>query len=99
MATESGSKSVEIGARQFGEVSAALLKIAAQVATASEAANEIEMTTKQQSTAVEQVNQAVLGTTQATQEAEASAAQVLKTVSQLAALSNDLLSLVRSPAA
>ena len=99
MATESGSKSVEIGARQFGEVSAALLRIAAQVATASEAASEIELTTKQQSTAVEQVNQAVLGTSQATQEAEASAAQVLKTVSQLAALSNDLLSLVRSPAA
>ncbi len=59
MATESGSKAVDSGTRQFGEVAAQFKHIAGQVATTTDAAREIELSTKQQATAVEQVNVAI----------------------------------------
>jgi methyl-accepting chemotaxis protein len=96
MATESGSKSVEVGARQFGEVAAAFGQIARLVATTTDAAREIELSTKQQTTAVEQVNLAISNVAQATREAEASSGQSLQTASQLATMSRDLARLVQS---
>jgi methyl-accepting chemotaxis protein len=99
MATESGSKTVDAGSRQFGEVAAALKEIAAMVGTTTEAAREIELSTKQQSTAVEQVNVAIANVAQATKETEASSGQTLQTAGQLAGLSRDLLRLVRPQAA
>jgi CHASE3 domain sensor protein len=99
MATESGSKSVDAGSRQFAEVAAALKQIAALVSTTTEAAREIELSTKQQTTAVEQVNFAVANVAQATKETEASSGQTLQTASQLAVLSGDLLRLVQPRAA
>jgi methyl-accepting chemotaxis protein len=95
MATETGSKAVETGSRQFGEVASAFKQIAVLVGTTTEAAREIELSTKQQTTAVEQVNLAIGNVAQATRETEASAGQTLQTASQLAALSKDLLRLVR----
>jgi CHASE3 domain sensor protein len=95
MATESGSKTVDAGSRQFGEVAAALKEIAALVGTTTEAAREIELSTKQQSTAVEQVNVAISSVAQATKETEASSGQTLQTAVQLAGLSRDLLRLVQ----
>ncbi len=56
------------------------------VATATDAAREIELSTKQQSTAVEQVNIAIANVTQASMETETSAGQTLQTVSQMAVL-------------
>ena len=56
MATETGSKAVDAGSRQFGEVASAFKQIAGLVAATTDAAREIELSTKQQSTAVEQVN-------------------------------------------
>ena len=99
MATETGSKAVDAGSRQFDEVAASFRQIAALVATTTEAAREIELSTKQQSTAVEQVNIAIAGTAQATKETEASAGQTFQTASQLAGLSKDLLRLVQPQAA
>ena len=96
MATESGSKAVEAGARQFTDVAAAFGQIARLVATTTEAAREIELSTKQQSTAVEQVNIAISNVAQAAKESEASTGQTLQTASQLASLSKDLLRLVRA---
>ncbi len=94
MATESGSKAVEAGARQFTEVAAAFTLITRLVGTTREAAREIELSTKQQATAVEQVNGAVANVAQATREAEASSGEALRTASQLAQMSRDLSSLV-----
>jgi len=95
MATETGSKAVDAGTRQFGEVASSLRQISGLVGTTTEASREIELSTKQQATAVEQVNVAITDIAQATKETEASSAQTLQTASQLAALSKDLLRLVR----
>jgi len=99
LATESGSKAVDAGSKQFGEVAAALKQIASLVSTTTEAAREIELSTKQQSTAVEQVNVAISNVAQATKETEASSGQTHQTASQLAGLSRDLLRLVEPEAA
>jgi methyl-accepting chemotaxis protein len=98
MATESGSKTVDAGARQFAEVAAAFGRIAALVGTTTEAAREIELSTKQQATAVEQVNLAIANVAQATREAEASSGQTLQTASELASMSRALGRLVQAEA-
>jgi methyl-accepting chemotaxis protein len=95
MTTETGSKSVDATAKQFSEVASALKQLAALVATTLDAAREIELSTKQQSTAVEQVNLAIANVSQTTRDSEASSAQTLLTVSQLTGLSRDLLRMVR----
>jgi methyl-accepting chemotaxis protein len=64
------------------------------VVTTTEAAREIELSTKQQTTAVEQVNFAVANVTQTTKESETSSTQTLQTASQLTALSTKLRQLV-----
>lgn len=94
MATEGGAKAVDVGARQFGEVTAAFGHIMQLVATSSDAAREIELSTKQQATAVEQVNTAIVNAAQATKESEASSNQTLQTAGQLATLSSQLAQLV-----
>lgn len=98
MATESGSKAVDLGSRQFEEVTSSFKKISGLVSTTTEAAKEIELSTKQQSTAVEQVNVAISNVAQATRETEASSGQILQTASELANLSHALTRLVRNEA-
>ena len=95
MATETGSKAVDAGSRQFGDLASAFKQIANLVSTTTEAAREIELSTKQQSTAVEQVNVAVANVTQASMETETSAGQTLQTVSVMAALSKDLQRIIK----
>jgi methyl-accepting chemotaxis protein len=95
MTTESGSKSVDAGAKQFSEVAAAFAEIAGLVGTTTEAAREIELSTKQQSTAVEQVNVAITSAAQATKETEASSGQTLQTAVELSGLSHALLRIVQ----
>jgi methyl-accepting chemotaxis protein len=99
MTTEGGSKSVDAGAKQFSEVAAAFAEIAGLVGTTTEAAREIELSTKQQSTAVEQVNVAITSAAQATKETEASSGQTLQTAVELGGLSRALLRIVRPQAA
>jgi methyl-accepting chemotaxis protein len=96
MATETGSKAVDAGSKQFGEVASAFKSIASLVSTTTEAAREIELSTKQQTTAVEQVNVAIVNVTQAARETEASTSQTLETASLLAVTSSDLLKLVQA---
>jgi methyl-accepting chemotaxis protein len=96
MATETGSKAVDAGSKQFGEVASAFKSIANLVSTTTEAAREIELSTKQQTTAVEQVNVAIVNVTQAARETEASTSQTLETASLLAVTSTDLLKLVQA---
>ncbi len=95
MATEGGTKAVDAGAKQFAEVTASLKQIAGLVGTTTEAAREIELSTKQQSTAVEQVNIAIANVAQATKETETSATQMVQTATQLSGLSRDLARLIR----
>ena len=95
MATETGSKAVDAGSRQFGDVASAFRQIANLVGTTTDAAREIELSTKQQSSAVEQVNIAIASVTQASVETETSAGQTLQTVSQMAALSRDLQRIIQ----
>jgi methyl-accepting chemotaxis protein len=96
MATETGSKAVDAGSKQFADVAAEFKRIAELVATTTDAAREIELSTKQQSSAVEQVNIAIANVTQASVETETSAGQTLQTVSAMAALSKDLQRIVQS---
>lgn len=98
MATESGAKAVDAGARQFADVALSFKQIAALVGTTTEAAREIELSTKQQASAAEQVRIAVTDVAQATQETEASSSQTLQTASQLAGLSLDLRRLIQPQA-
>ena len=95
MATETGSKAVDAGSRQFGDLASSFKQIAGLVAATTEAAREIELSTKQQSTAVEQVNLAVANVTQASRETETSAGQTLQTVSLMTTLSGDLLRIIK----
>jgi len=99
MATEGGSKAVDAGTRQFDEVASSFKQIGGLVATTSEAAKEVVLSTKQQSSAVEQVNLAVASVSQATKEAEASAGQTLQTSSQPTGLSKELGRLIQPQAA
>jgi len=98
MATEGGSKAVDLGARQFGEVTTALKQITELLGTTTEAAREIELSTKQQATAVEQVNLAVSNVAKAAKETEMSSSQTLQTAGQLAGLSRDLTRLIQATA-
>jgi methyl-accepting chemotaxis protein len=99
MATEIGSKAVDAGNQQFDGVSEAFDEIAGLTTTAFEAAREIELSTKQQTTAVEQVNVAISNVAQSTKEAEASSSQTFQTASQLSALSKELSRLVEPQSA
>jgi methyl-accepting chemotaxis protein len=99
MATETGSKAVDSGNRLFGDVTTSFKQVADLVLTTTDAAREIQLSTKQQATAVEQVNIAIANTAQASRETEASSGQTLQTASQLAGLSKDLLRLVQAQSA
>ncbi|HEX2869970.1 MAG TPA: CHASE3 domain-containing protein [Polyangiaceae bacterium] len=96
MTTETGSKAVEAGSQQFALVASTFGQISGQVITATEAAKEIELSTKQQATAVEQVNVAITNVAQASKESEVSTGQTLRTASELATLSRELLKLVEA---
>jgi len=98
MATEGGAKAVDLGARQFAEVTSALKQIAELLGTTTEAAREIELSTKQQATAVGQVNAAVSEIAKASKETEVSANQTMQTAGQLAGLSRELTRLIQAPA-
>jgi methyl-accepting chemotaxis protein len=98
MATETGSKAVDAGTRDFGDLAVSLSQMVSLAGTASEAAREIELSTKQQSTAVEQVNGAVANVAQVSREAEGSTTQAMQTASELATLSRRLTQLIRSEA-
>jgi methyl-accepting chemotaxis protein len=94
MATETGSKAAESGAREFASVADQFGQIMSLVGNTTEAAKEIELSTKQQSTAVEQINVAIAGVAQTTREAEVSSGQTSQTANQLTTLSRDLMRVV-----
>ena len=98
MTTEGGTKAVEAGALQFSEVAIAFRHIVTLVGTTTDATREIELSTKQQSTAVSQVNIAVSNVAQSARETEVSSSQTLQTATELTKLSRDLLRLIQPQA-
>jgi methyl-accepting chemotaxis protein len=94
MATEIGAKAVDTGARQFDDATNSFREIVQLVSTTNDATREIELSTKQQTTAVEQVNVAASDTARVSRETEASAVQTKQTAAHLSNLSSDLLELV-----
>lgn len=95
MATEDGSKAVDAGTRQFSEVAVSFKQIVELVANTAQASREIELSTKQQTTAVEQVNAAIAEVARTARETEASLNQTLLTASELTTLSRDLAKLIQ----
>ena len=95
-ATQDGSKLVDAGVREFAEAAVLFRQIAALVSTASEAAREIELSTEQQASAVDQVRVGASDLVQTAHETDTSSKQVLKTSSELAGLSRELVMMVRS---
>ncbi|MGE0449550.1 MAG: methyl-accepting chemotaxis protein [Vicinamibacterales bacterium] len=96
MTTEATAKSTDAGVQQFAEVSTALRRIAGLVRATTDASREIELSTKQQASAVEQVNTGVADVAQGAKETEIAASQMLETVSQLSTLSRSLSTLIQS---
>ena len=80
--------------RSSSDATSSFRRIAQLVTTTSDATREIELSTKQQTTAVEQVNAAASDTARASRETEASAVQTKQTAAHLTTLSGDLLDLV-----
>ena len=99
MATEIGVKAVDAGSRTFDEATDSFSRIVQLVGTTNDATREIELSTKQQTTAVEQVNVAAADTARVTRKTEASATQTRQTAAHLNGLSSDLLDLVGSGSA
>lgn len=94
MSTESGAKLVETGTHDVGEVVTTLSHIAQLAGAVTEAAREIELNTKQQSGAVNQVSTALGEVTAAAKQLEASTDQTLQTSSLLSNLSHDVALLI-----
>ena len=94
MATESSVKAVDVGTTRFADVTTTFQRITNLVGATTEAAREIELSTKQQATAVEQVSSAIGNVAQATRESDASAKQTLQAASELTELSRGLLRIV-----
>ena len=94
MATEDGAKAVESSTRRFGEVAESFRRIVDYVGSTAEAAREIELSTKQQTTAMEQVSTAVSEVAQTARETEVSSAQTLQTASEVVSISEGLRQLI-----
>lgn len=94
MATEDGAKAVEASTRRFGEVAESFRRIIDYVGSTAEAAREIEISTKQQMTAMEQVSAAVTEVAQTARETEVSSAETQQTASEVVTIAEGLRQLV-----
>ncbi|MCM4082348.1 HAMP domain-containing methyl-accepting chemotaxis protein [Paractinoplanes hotanensis] len=92
--TEAGANAVDSGVRKFGDATSSFRRIAGLVTTAGDASREIELSTKQQTSAVEQVNVAASDTARVSHETEVSALQTKQTAAHLSLLSSDLQKLI-----
>jgi methyl-accepting chemotaxis protein len=93
MATEGGAKAVDAGTRQFDEVLRTFQQIIERVNDTSVAARQIELSTTQQVSAVEQVNVAMGDVVKTAKETEAGSQHTLHTAEKLAGISKQLAAL------
>jgi methyl-accepting chemotaxis protein len=94
MATEDGSKAVQNSARQFAEVAGTFRRIAELTGANLDVARQIELSTQQQTSAVEQVNSAIQQVALTAKQTEVSSSQTLQTSTHLIQLSRQLVTLV-----
>jgi methyl-accepting chemotaxis protein len=94
MATEDGSKAVQNSARQFADVAGTFKRIAELTGTNLDVARQIELSTQQQTSAVEQVSSAIQQVAITAKQTEVSSAQTLQTSTHLIQLSRQLSTLV-----
>lgn len=94
MATEDGSKAVQNSARQFADVAGTFKRIAELTGTNLDVARQIELSTQQQTSAVEQVSAAIQQVAITAKQTEVSSSQTLQTSTHLIQLSRQLAALV-----
>jgi CHASE3 domain sensor protein len=94
MATEDGSKAVQHSARRFAEVAGTFKRIAELTSANLDVARQIEMSTQQQTSAVEQVSTAIQQVAITAKQTEVSSTQTLQTSTHLIQLSRQLATLV-----
>jgi methyl-accepting chemotaxis protein len=94
MATEDGSKAVQHSARRFAEVAGTFKRIAELTSANLDVARQIELSTQQQTSAVEQVNTAIQQVAITAKQTEVSSTQTLQTSTHLIQLSRQLGTLV-----
>ncbi len=82
-ATHEGERAVKDGSRQFTEVLEAFRVISGKVVSTTDATREIELSTKQQTTAVAQVNAAMEELARSASEAEDSALKMTESCAEL----------------
>ncbi|MDI3291320.1 CHASE3 domain-containing protein [Polyangium sp. 15x6] len=98
MATEDGAKAVENGTRRFGELTESFKRIVDYVASTADASREIELSTQQQTSAMEQMSAAIGEVAGTARETAASSGQTLQTASEIVVMSRELSRLVRKDA-
>jgi methyl-accepting chemotaxis protein len=94
MATEDGSKAVQHSARRFAEVAGTFKRIAELTNANLDVARQIELSTQQQTSAVEQVSAAIQQVAITAKQTEVSSTQTLQTSTHLIQLSRQLATLV-----
>jgi methyl-accepting chemotaxis protein len=88
---------VDIGTKRFTEVTLSFRHIVDLVGNTAEAAREIELSTKQQTSAMEQVAGAIADVTLTACESEAGTTQTVNTASELMTLSKQLTTVFQRP--
>jgi methyl-accepting chemotaxis protein len=99
LATEEGAKAAEAGTMRFVEVTESFRRIVELVGGTAQAAREIELSTKQQTSAMVQVSTAMGEVAQTARESESGATLTVNTAAELSSLSHELGRLIRRAAA
>lgn len=94
-ATQQGSAATEAGTREFAGLADNFSQIAGLVVETTESAREIELSTRQQASAVEQVSTAMFDVSRSAGEVEATSRQTVQVAAELAELSRALARIVR----
>ena len=94
IATREGSTAVDDGAREFMEVLTVFDRIDERIAATAAAAREIDRSTQQQISSVEQVNDAISGIMVATRQLEAASLESRETSASLESVSQGLAAVI-----
>ncbi len=94
MVTEDGTKAVDMGVAMFHQLSEAINTIVQHAESTSAVAREIELTTRQQTTSVQQVSETLDNITIATKQTELGSNSILETTQRLISTARDLQKLI-----
>ncbi|MBF0289257.1 MAG: methyl-accepting chemotaxis protein [SAR324 cluster bacterium] len=94
MVTEDGTKAVDTGVAMFHQLSEAINTIVQYAESTSSVAREIELTTRQQTTSVQQVSETLDNISIATKQTEQGSNNILETTQRLVDIAKDLQKLI-----